>query len=79
MRDDYENRKTEQGIRYSRYIASWVKTVYLEGKIVDERFVKWLKSEGLTEQEIQDIWYIFTNGKFELEKSAEKFIKSESK
>jgi hypothetical protein len=66
----------------SRYVASWIKS---GGDFTHRRnqakFKDWLRSlysdgEKLTEDEIQRIWYFATNGKIELEYSAEKFISS---
>ena len=68
----FENKKTEkQGIRYSRYIASWIN---VGGERFDTEFMDWLKSEGCTQREIIDIRQLAECGKFELELSAKKFI-----
>lgn len=70
----FENLKTEkQGIRYSRYIASWIN---VGGQSFDTEFMDWLKSEGCTQREIIDIRELATCGKLELESSAKKFITS---
>lgn len=68
----FENKKTEkQGIRYSRYIASWIN---VGGERFGTEFMDWLKSEGCTPREIIDIRELAECGKFELELSAKKFI-----
>ena len=52
--DDFENRKMGRfDARVSRYIASWRN---VGGKFcADEFFKDWLKSEGLTEQEVNHV------------------------
>ena len=69
----YENKRTHNGIRYSRYIASWKN---VGGKIYRSGlFEQWLREvEQLTDEEIGDIMLIAENGKAELEWSAEKFL-----
>lgn len=69
----FENKKTHNGIHYSRYIASWKK---MGGKIYrGGLFEQWLKKEGLTEEEISDILLLAENGKLELEYSARMFMR----
>ena len=74
----FENKKTQKGgIHYSRYIASWLR---MGGRIPDggvynsQLFIRWLESEGLTPEEINDVMRIVDNGKMELEFSASKFL-----
>ena len=70
----FEN-KLINGIHKTRYIASWLKaggSLYF-GEDVDN-FREWLLSTGLTEDEAQDIVYLATNGKLELESTAKKFV-----
>ena len=78
MAKDFENAKTHNGIHYSRYIASWKRK---GGKLYtddDALFIRWLREkEQLTEEEISDIRLLVTNGKMELERSAEKFLDEE--
>lgn len=70
---DFENAKTEvQGVHFSRYIASWVNS---GGRYFGEQFDKWLKSEGLTEVEIDYVRLMATTGKLELEMNCKKYIK----
>jgi hypothetical protein len=82
---DFDNVLTEVGgIHYSRYIVSWLKRVLrhkdilMECNYIDvifgDDFVDWLASEGLTEEEIDRVKWMATNGKMELETSANKFI-----
>lgn len=70
----FEN-KLINGIHKSRYIASWLKaggSLYF-GEDVDN-FREWLLSMDLTEDEVQDIVNLATNGKLELETTAKKFV-----
>ena len=77
MAKDFENAKTHNGIHYSRYVASWLRK---GGKIYPEGlFYRWLKEkEQLTEQEINDIYFMMQTGKMELEASAAEFMKEHS-
>lgn len=59
------------GIRASRYIASWTKEY---GPYYDENFEKWLKSLGINEIDISNLWQMATCGKSELEHNAKQFI-----
>lgn len=74
-----ENKKTTVGgIHYSRYIESWRNV----GGFCDrgEYFDEWLKSEGLTDEEIHDIHELcICAGKFELEQSAKPFAEKQNK
>lgn len=73
---DFENKKTHFGIHYTRYIISWIR---IGGELRDrgpiEPFLDWLRSLELTEDEIDDIRFLATNGKMELEHDAYHFIK----
>lgn len=73
----FENKFTQAGIRYSRYIASWMNKggeIYYGGL-----FEQWLRDVlKLTEEEISDIMFLATNGKMELEVSAALFMKSKN-
>lgn len=57
---------TSKGIPYSRYIMSWIN---IAGYLSDHReFVKWLESEGLKAEEIDDMSRILDwGGKMEFE------------
>lgn len=68
-----ENKKTEAGIYYSRYIASWRNAV---DNYFGCMFEDWLKSEGCSEKEIREIEEMAICGKLELEKSAKLFAKN---
>ena len=73
MATDFENCKTQnQGIHYSRYIASWLN---VGEKYFDEEFAEWLKANGCTDNEISDITVMATCGKMELQMNAEQFLK----
>lgn len=69
----FENKKTEvQKVHYSRYIASWNKC---GGHYYGEQFIKWLKFNECTDQEIDDICEMARCGKMELEMTAKSFVK----
>lgn len=75
----FENKKTAiGGIHYSRYIESWRN---VGGRCeAFEYFDEWLKSEGLTDNEINDIHELcICAGKFELEQSARPFVEKQKK
>ena len=74
---DFSNKKTHNGIHYTRYIMSWIR----EGGSLwfnryDSDFAKWLKTQDLTDEEIYEICELAQCGKLELEISAKQFIKS---
>ena len=73
----FENMLTHNGIRFSRYIASWKR---MGGKIYGNGlFEKWLKEkEQLTDEEIRQICILATNGKLELQNSAMDFMEEHS-
>jgi len=76
---DFKNKLTHNGIHYSRYIASWTNEVYWRNyspRLLSfgNTFKKWLRSEGLTDKEVNDIVLMATNGKLELEESAKRFM-----
>lgn len=75
----FENKKTiVGGVHYSRYIESWRNV----GGFCDrgEYFDEWLKSEGLTDEEIHDVHDLCVcAGKFELEQSARPFVEKQKK
>lgn len=78
MYDDFENRKMGKwDARVSRYIASWQN---MGGKFyADEFFKDWLKSEGLTEREVDHVYWMAICGKMELEHSAKPFVEAQKK
>ena len=66
----------EYGIHYSRIISSWMNAGGLlkEGKDRDD-FRDWLKNtEVLTDEQIDDIYRMATNGKLEWEANARLFL-----
>ena len=79
--DDFKN-EIINGIHASRYIISWVKA---GGDLYGSRrraskFIDWLYSlvingRHLTDEEVDRIYYLSSNGKMELEVNAEKFLK----
>ena len=72
MAKDFENAKTKvQEVYYSRYIASWLNK---GGDYFGEQFEKWLRANDCTEQEINDIKWMATCGKMELESTAKAYI-----
>lgn len=78
MYDDFENRKIGKlDAHVSRYIASWRN---MGGKFYDDEFFKgWLRSEGLTEQETNHVYWMAICGKMELEHSAKPFVEAQKK
>ncbi len=75
----FENRKTEvQGVHYSRYIMSWLNAGGQVYDFGDEQFEKWLKSNEVTDEEIQHIKEMCCcAGKLELEMSAKSYIRAQ--
>lgn len=74
---DWSNPKTTKGIRYSRYIASWTRTA--KEHINDRNlFEKWLKTQGLTDDEVIDILEQYHCGKMELEHDIKRFMQTNS-
>lgn len=72
----YEN-KMVNGIRLSRYIASWLNvggTIYYDH---ESQWYKWLESLGLSEDDIWNATNMALNGKLELEVSAKEFLEKE--
>lgn len=69
----FDNKKTQNGIHYSRFIASWANA---GGTDWDEYFAKWLAENGCTEEDIRAIQEMQMTGKLELEVSAKKFMKA---
>jgi hypothetical protein len=70
-----ENKKTQNGIHYSRFIASWVNA---GGTDWGEYFAKWLAENGCTEEDIHAIQEMRMTGKLELEVGAKQFMKANS-
>lgn len=75
----FEN-KSFEGIYYSRFIASWMKAT---GCRIDHRFVNWLATltingKSIPQDVIKEIYDLGTNGKMELELSAQFYINREN-
>lgn len=72
---EFKNKISSCGIHYSRYIASW----YNSGGSFDycdsDGFKLWAMSTGVSKEEADDMWFIATNGKMELEDSAKAFLR----
>lgn len=71
----FEN-KLINDVHASRYIASWLVaggTLYYVEDV--DNFCEWLLSLNLTDDEVQYIRHLATNGRLELETTAEEFIK----
>ena len=63
------------GIYYSRFIVSWVrKGGMLKTGHDISMFRNWLTEIGCDDETVDKITFLATNGKLELENSAEKFI-----
>ena len=73
----FENKKTvAQEVHYSRYIASWNNCG--GDHYYGEQFAKWLRANGCTEREIDDIREMATCGKMELELTAMIYVKKQN-
>lgn len=70
----FEN-KIVNGIHATRYIMSWIRSGgnLRHGEGIDD-FSEWLRSLGLSLDDVVDIRLIATNGKMELEHSAKQFL-----
>lgn len=67
-----ENKKTKvQEVHYSRYIASWHNE---GGHFFGDQFIKWLKENECTDEEVNDICEMARCGKMELELTAKCFV-----
>ena len=76
MRDDFENRKDEKNeIRYTRYIASFMHKYLGDYWDAFEALRQWLEHLGLQQEDIDNIYFLATNGKMELETDAMIFLK----
>ena len=63
------------GIFYSRFIASWVrKGGMLKTGHDISMFKSWLTEIGCDDETVDKITFLASNGKLELENSAEKFL-----
>ena len=64
------------GIYYSRFIASWVKKggMLKTGHDIS-MFRSWLTEIGCDDETVDKITFLASNGKLELENSAERFLK----
>ena len=64
------------GIFYSRFIASWVKKggMLKTGHDIS-MFRSWLTEIGCDDETVDKITFLASNGKLELENSAERFLK----
>ena len=67
----FENRKTNQGIHFSRYIASWKNA---KGPDNRDLFRQWLETQNLKWDDILDILEMWSCGKMELEHDIEEFL-----
>ena len=64
------------GIFYSRFIASWVrKGGMLKTGHDISMFRSWLTEIGCDDETVDKITFLASNGKLELENSAERFLK----
>ena len=84
---NFENKISSCGIYYSQYIASWIKSKGdfraevvrdTEGNIEDivwlGKFRRWLKSTGLTDEEVYEVACMADTGKLELEEHSKLFL-----
>ena len=72
----FEN-KIINGVHATRYIASWTEaggTLHHRSKDFND-FVKWMRTLDLSEDDVQYIKNLATNGKMEFQDSAKQFLK----
>ena len=79
--DMFENKAINGYVYATRFIASWIKVGGQLGTGKDiEDFKDWLKSIGeVSEDDIDHIVYLATNGRLELEDHAKRFLAIRSK
>ena len=83
----FENKISSQGLYYSQYIASWVKSGgdfdrevirdesgHIEDIVWTGKFRSWLRSIGLPETEVYEIAKLADDGKLGLEESAKAYL-----
>ena len=73
----FENKPINGYTYATRFIASWVREggKLRTGEDIDN-FYEWLLSLGLSKEDADDIKFLATNGKMELEYSAKMFLKN---
>ena len=73
----FENKPINGYTYATRFIASWVREggKLRTGKDIDN-FYEWLLSLGLSKEDADNIKFLATNGKMELEYSAKMFLKN---
>lgn len=79
--DMFENKAINGYVYATRFIASWIKVggQLRTGKDIED-FKDWLKSIGeVSEDDIDHIVYLATNGRLELEAHAKRFLAIRSK
>ena len=79
--DMFENKAINGYVYATRFIASWIKVggQLRTGKDIED-FKDWLKSIGeVSEDDIDRIVYLATNGRLELEDHANRFLAIRSK
>ena len=79
--DMFENKAINGYVHATRFIASWIKVggQLRTGKDIED-FKDWLKSIGkVSEDDIDRIVYLATNGRLELEDHAKRFLAIRSK
>ena len=79
--DMFENKAINGYVYATRFIASWIKVggQLRTGKDIED-FKDWLKSIGeVSEDDIDRIVYLATNGRLELEDHAKRFLAIRSK
>lgn len=78
---DFEN-KSYEGIYYTRFIMSWVRSGGSLTVRSSWRFEEWLRTltindKKIPENVIGEIMFLATNGKMELEDSAYEYLKAQ--
>lgn len=70
----FENKQVQGYIYYTRFIASYAK----EGGNVfnKDEFTGWLRQLGLSDEDVNGIWFLATNGRLELEVNAKLYLQA---
>lgn len=82
MSNEWENKRSSQDVRYTRYIASYIKMLQKAKKsFYSDEFEDWLRQleyggKKLTEEEVNAISFLADCGKMEFESNALRYIKN---
>lgn len=72
---DFENKLSSEDVHYSRYIASFIKACRDTGVGFKYGLLNsWLTTLNLSEDEVNEIWFLAFNGRIELEVNAREYL-----